>query len=408
MVSKYDIFYIIALKGPLNIKSILKLLNRPKKDYQLIFNHVLELESDGTIYRNEMIKLEVNEKSKKLFKLLDFCHINHLNHNLLFKPKMLELLEAGGKREFFTINDTSLNPRTFKFNIDVLSRYGLLLIMKRKPVTCKLLRHSFINDLLSYFGKDEISYSEGNTSYIEQIKIEIGKYRRFQKISYSIMDDIEKAKEVNFIYSSLHLEGNPLTLPETEKLINENIVPDDKRLEHIQEVVNYKKAIDSMIENARNGILLDLPLVLSYHKAAMDHIHGAGVIRQQNVKIKGNPHFKTCNWRSIHSKLRSLFDEYTVFVNERKGIDRTITFAAFFHNEFQRIHPFIDGNSRLSRLLMLHILRAEGIPILDLPLGYYDRYMDLTKRSIERDDEAFRYMIEEMILFSIKSQNSML
>jgi Fic family protein len=83
-------------------------------------------------------------------------------------------------------------------------------------------------------------------------------------------------------------------------------------------------------------------------------------------------------------------------------------FASYFHNEFQRIHPFIDGNSRTSRLLMLHILRSANIPMLDLPLGYFDIYMDLTKRSKMRDDETFRYVIEEMVYFSLKRMNDQL
>ena len=89
-----------------------------------------------------------------------------------------------------------------------------------------------------------------------------------------------------------------------------------------------------------------------------------------------------------------------------KDVKDIIDFASYFHNEFQRIHPFIDGNSRISRLLMLHILRSYDIPIMDLPLGYFDLYLDLTKRSTKRDDEKFRYLIEEIILMSLKRINS--
>ena len=83
-----------------------------------------------------------------------------------------------------------------------------------------------------------------------------------------------------------------------------------------------------------------------------------------------------------------------------------IKFAAYFHNEFQRIHPFIDGNSRISRLLMLHILRMHGLPVLELPIGYFDSYLNLTKRSKKRDDEEFRYLIEEIVLTNLKNLNN--
>ncbi len=98
-------------------------------------------------------------------------------------------------------------------------------------------------------------------------------------------------------------------------------------------------------------------------------------------------------------------ERYDAFVKEKNELDRVIAFSCYFHNEFQRIHPFIDGNSRISRLLMLHILRSNDIPVLDLPIGYLDLYLDLTKRSKTRDDEALRRIIEEIIYFSLKRIN---
>jgi Fic family protein len=102
-----------------------------------------------------------------------------------------------------------------------------------------------------------------------------------------------------------------------------------------------------------------------------------------------------------------LIKNYEEFEKKKgKSVEEIIAFASFFHNEFQRIHPFIDGNSRTSRLLMLHILRSNGVPLLDLPLGYFDLYMDLTKRSTKRDDRAFRSLMEEIILMNLRKLNS--
>ena len=137
----------------------------------------------------------------------------------------------------------------------------------------------------------------------------------------------------------------------------------------------------------------------------MEHIHGAGQLRSQNVRIKGNPSFKTCEWRMIPMKIKRLMEKYREFTEGRNNLAEVISFAAFFHNEFQRIHPFIDGNSRTSRLLMFHILRSNDIPVLDLPIGYFDQYLDLTKRSKCRDDDALRRIIEEMIFFSLRKLN---
>ena len=407
MVSEYDVFYVVATKGELNVAEIVGSLNKPKREYQNIFNNVRDLEKKGYIKRDKTIKVINNDRTRKLFNLISFCINNSINYNLMFKKTMLDFLQKASKKEFFQIGDVKSHPQTFKFYVSALAKHGFLLIISKKPLKCKLLRHHFLVDLASFFGKKLLFYAPKQHSFISEIKKELKKYKRNLKIHYTVMEDLESKEEIGFIYSSLNLEGNPLTLPETQKLILEEVVPAKHKLMHIQEVTNYKKAADLMIANAKKKIKLDIPLILEYHRIAMSHISGAGAVRKQNVRIRLNPEFKTCDWRLIPSKLNELMEKYALFEGKKgKDVKDVIDFASFFHNEFQRIHPFIDGNSRTSRLLMLHILRSYGIPILDLPLGYFDLYMDLTKRSAKRDDEAFRYLIEEIVFMNLRKVNS--
>ncbi|MBI5871618.1 Fic family protein [archaeon] len=406
MVSEYDVFYVIASKSELKVVDIVNALNKPKKEYQNIFNNILELEKKGYIKRNHAIKVIPNEKSKKIFNLISFCINNSINYNIMFKKTMLDFIQKASKKEFFTIKDIRVHPQTFNFYTSALSKYGLLLAVSKKPLKCKLLRNYFLDDLMKFFGKNPNFYTPKQHTFVKEIKKELKKYKRNLKIHYTVIENLEDKKEVNFIYSSLNLEGNPLTLPETQKLILKEIVPEKHKLIHVQEVTNYKKAVDLMITNAKKKIKLNQQLILEYHKTAMSHIHGAGIIRKQNVRIKLNPNFKTCDWHLIPLKLKELMVKYEEFEAKRRSVEEVIGFASFFHNEFQRVHPFIDGNSRISRLLMLHILRSHGILILDLPLGYFDLYMDLTKRSTKRDDEAFRYLIEEIVLANLNVLNN--
>lgn len=408
MVSKYDIFYVIAIRGEIKVSEIVKALNKPKEDYQSIFNHILELEKEGYIERKKIVRVIHNEKAKELFRLISFCVNNSINYNLMFKESVLEFIEKASKKEFFTIKNIKIHPQTFNFYVSLLSKYGFLLVLSRNPLKCKLLKHHFLIDLGDFFNIKIEFYISKKKELISEIEKEMGKYKRNLKIHYTVIEELEKQEEANFIYSSLNLEGNPLTLPDTQKLILKEIVPEKYKLIDIQEVINYKKAIDLMIANARKKVKLDLKLILEYHKLAMSHIQGSGEIRKENVMIKGNPHFKTSDWQLIHIKLNELMKRYEEFKSKKRDIKEVIDFASFFHNEFQRIHPFIDGNSRTSRLLMLHILRDYDIPVLDLPLGYFDSYMNLTKLSKKRDDESFKYLIQEIVLLNLKRMNSKL
>ena len=319
---------------------------------------------------------------------------------------MLLFLEKASKKEFFTNDDIKIHSETFKFYTDALSKYGFLIIISKNPLKCKLLKSNFIIRLLKYFKKDTTFYIQKYRSHVPDIRRELKKYRHNTKISAVSLKNIEKVREAGFIYSSLNLEGNPLTLPETEKLLIENVVPEKQRLDSIEETINYKAAMDAMIINSKNRLLLKLDVILAYHTMAMSKKDFAGKLRKENVYIKANPKFVTSDWKDVEKKLNILMDKYTIFESTKRDVAETITFAAYFHNEFQRIHPFIDGNSRISRLLMLHILRMHNLPVLELPIGYFDSYLDLTKRSTRRDDEQFNYLIEEIVLTNLKNLNN--
>lgn len=405
MVSKYDVFYVIATKGEIRVTDIAKALD---KKYKTIHNKVVELERQGNIERKEVVRIINNEKTRKLFRLISFCIKNGINYNLLFKDSMLQFLQKAAGKEFFTRKNVKVHGETFNLYVTALAKYGLLLIVSQKPLKCKLLRHHFLTDLFAFFGKKVKFYTATHHTFIPGIRKEFKKYKKLQKIHYTVVQNLEQKGEINFIHASLSLEGNPITLPETQKLIVNKVVPEKYDLVHIQEITHYKTAIDLMIANAKKKVKLDIQLILKYHGIAMAHIHGAGEIRKQNVRIKFNPRFKTCEWRLLPVKLNELIERYKEFEQKKKDISEIIAFAAFFHNEFQRIHPFIDGNSRTSRLLMLHILRSYELPVLDLPLGYSDLYLDLTKRSTKRDDKAFQHLVEEIIFFNLKKINEKL
>ncbi len=402
MATKYDVFYIIARKGKIKVNDINELLK--KGDYKTTHNQVVELEKEGYVKRNDLVKIIHNKKTQDLFDLIGFCIKHSINHNILFKDTMLDFLEKASKKELFTIKDVELNPRTYKFYISALSKWGFLLVDSQKPLRCKLLKHHFLIALLKFFKKDNKFYKTKQKDLIKNIKRELVKLRENIKIHSTAISNLEQKEEISFIHSSLSLEGSPVTLPDTQKILGGEKISQYKAV-HIQEITNYKKAVDLMIENAQEKRLLDMELILEYHQLAMNHIHGAGKIRKQNVKIKNNPNFKTCPWEYLQKKLDELMYKYKSFENKKRKIEEVIEFATFFHNEFQRIHPFIDGNSRTSRLLMLHILRSHEVLVLDLPIGYFDLYLDLTKRSTKRDDKAFQKLIEEVILMDLKRLN---
>ena len=132
----------------------------------------------------------------------------------------------------------------------------------------------------------------------------------------------------------------------------------------------------------------------------------AGRLRNVPVYIKGNPNFKVAPVEKIDLELIKLLDEYNSFTLKRKrSVKEVLDFASYFHNVFQHIHPFVDGNSRTTRLITFHLLRAEKFPMPDIPLGLLEEYLFSTKGSKEIDDKKLSIVLQRIILFNLKSMN---
>jgi len=125
----------------------------------------------------------------------------------------------------------------------------------------------------------------------------------------------------------------------------------------------------------------------------------AGKIRRENVIIRGNSKFKTADYKSINIRLEKFCMEWNNF-KSKKPIE-IIEKAASIHNNFQYVHPFDDGNSRTTRLLLYAFFRVNGISFYDIPLGFTTEYLLLTKGYNKREDKKLENLLKEILIQTI-------
>lgn len=173
-------------------------------------------------------------------------------------------------------------------------------------------------------------------------------------------------------YHSNAIEGNTLTLPETKLVLEEGITISGKSLREHLEATNNARAFDLLENIAKKKKTIDHVVIQKIHEVVMAGIlEDAGKYRTKNVRITGAS--KTPPDRS---KLTKLMDELIEKIAQYKR--HPLEIAAILHHRFVEIHPFIDGNGRVSRLLTNLFLIAQGYPPVVLKIedrGKYYRFL---------------------------------
>jgi len=412
MATKYDVFELIYKnRVPMKPIDVVKQLKKSEQDYHVFHKLLRNLVGDKILIKvSSGFEVNMTPKTELLYEIIQYCLKNNIDYNLLLDKNLAEFVSKALQKEEVTSKEVNINSRTFEKYIKRLNRSGLLLIISKKPLRIKLFYNILLNNLLIYFGYKHEVITESLVDYIPEIKRELLNYRNLKKENMAEYKKIVSEFEISFVHHSLALEGNPITLPDTFRILKDDIIPANLKGEDIDEIKNYQISILKMLKDAENKKQLTLPTVLDYHKLSMQHRSRiAGKIRNIEVFIRGNKSFKVTKAKDIENKLRLLFDKYNEFLKKKKvSIEELLAFAVYFHNEFQHIHPFEDGNSRTTRLITFHLLQSKGIPILDIPVGLLDEYLSYTKSSKKRDDEKLFSHLQKVILFNLKKINERL
>lgn len=412
MVTKYDVFEAVYTnRHAIKPIDVAKKFKKNESEYDNIHRLLTELTREGILIKNNYgFQAKKTENSNLLYEIIYHCLGNDINYNELLNPGLAQFVSRALQKKEITSDDVNLHAVTFRKYINILYKNELLLIISEKPLRVKVFYNVLLNNLLVYFGYRNKIIREDIIIYLKDIEKELIKFRKLKRKNEAKYQQIINEFEVSFIYHSLALEGNPITLNETKRILKDKIIPANLKSEDIDEVKNYQKALLQMLKDSRDKNPLTLQTILYYHFLAMEHNPNiAGKIRKIEVHISGNPNFKITKAKNIEKELEELIKKYNEFIKKEKvPLKEILNFAVCFHNEFQHIHPFEDGNSRTTRLVTFHLLQSKNIPILDIPFGLLDEYLGYTKAARVREDIKLLSTLQKIILFNLKKINEKL
>ena len=176
---------------------------------------------------------------------------------------------------------------------------------------------------------------------------------------------------IEYTYNSNAMEGNTLTLRETDMVLR-GLTIDRKPLKDHMEAVGHKEAFDFVRDLVKEQVPLSESIIKQIHYLVLaDKREDRGVYRRVPVKIMGAKHEPVQPYL-IQPKMEQLLEDY------RNHTDHIISRLARFHIEFEGIHPFIDGNGRTGRLLVNLELMKAGYPPIDIKfadrISYYNAF----------------------------------
>ena len=260
-----------------------------------------------------------------------------------------------------------------------------------KPVDKRIIKpddNNFIIDLDNNFFDE-----------VDSLKKELDGKRPIPK---ETLKSLRESINLEWTYNSNGIEGNTLTLRETQVVL-EGITVGGKSIKEHLEAINHEKAILFLDDLVKDNEPISEWNIKNIHQLILKDIdnENAGRYRKENVTIKGATHIPP-DYLKVPELMEKLILTYNTWSEYHPIIQ-----AALLHGELVKIHPFVDGNGRTSRLLMnLDLMNSGYNPVIIIKesrLKYYEaldkahttgNYTDFVKLVTKLEVEMLKKYLE--------------
>ncbi|MBD3203062.1 hypothetical protein GF327_02110 [Candidatus Woesearchaeota archaeon] len=189
---------------------------------------------------------------------------------------------------------------------------------------------------------------------------------KLDTFSQTTKENFFKEFMIRFIYNTCAIDGNRIKKKAIKNILLHNKYP-SKEPELINDILNSKKGLDFVFNTKEK---LTKNLLFKLHEIIMEDIdHNAGKLRDHDVEIYGSMYMPS-GYEILELEIEKLiqwYKETNLHVFEK---------AAIFHLRLVSIHPFLDGNGRLARLLFNFILWKNKYPMIVFPVSKKKEYFD--------------------------------
>ncbi|MBI3033823.1 Fic family protein [Candidatus Woesearchaeota archaeon] len=251
--------------------------------------------------------------------------------------------------------------------------YREIYLGKTVPNDIELTKEAFLRKILN------------EEAFVKLEKIRKSFKEQWKRYPETIKKKILLDFSIDFTYNTNAIEGSKITKEETQEILEKRISP-NKPLPDILETIAHSKVFFSALNEKKE---LSGNLILKWHYELFKDTKPdiAGKIREYLVRVGD---YRAPDWQDVPTLLKELFSWYC----KNKKIMHPLELAARAHYKFEKIHPFGDGNGRVGRLIIAHILKNGGYPLLIIE---YKRRKSYYHALSKTENDFVNYLIKRYL-----------
>ena len=291
-----------------------------------------------------------------------------------------EIRKVNGKKQHYLIYNKREDGKWIKkakfIGSGEISKSKVLILKKR-----------FEKDLL--IGKKYKYLKNKDVEEIENLKDTYNKkIKELKKEEYEIF---QNTFFTELTYNSNAIEGSTLSLQETSMVLEKGIIPEGKTLREIHEAKNHFGAL-KFLQDYKGD--LNEELILKLHSVITKDILGrfSGRYRETSIKIFGSDiKFPT------GEKVAQLVNNLIYWYKKNKNKYHQFELATIISMKLVTIHPFVDGNGRVSRLVMNFLLSKKNYPWINIYNKQRQKYLQAVRKANDENYSLiFKFLINSL------------
>jgi len=201
---------------------------------------------------------------------------------------------------------------------------------------------------------------------------------------------------INLVHSALSFDNPSLKREEVIKVLNSDVVGINPEI--VRNVINQRNAFLQVLTMVKENVELNEDNLKDLHQVLSEGMPNVGgLYRNVNISVRGSNH-TPCS----HEKVYDRMNKYFTFIKEGSKAD-IMGYISYSHLQLAKIHPFLDCNGRLARLVLNYELMKNGFKPVIITVNEREQYFKVLEAfKVEKEIKPFIEFLTDLEIKSLK------